>query len=191
MTLLVGLILIYARVETHGAPIYDRVSQVPPMPVAVVFGAQGAILEDRVQAGVDLYKAGRVQTLLLTGDNHSDGYNEPAEMRAMALAAGVPSRALVCDDAGFRTYDSVYRARAIFGVSRAVFVTQRFHLPRALYLGRSLGLQVVGLDSARRPYVGQTWFDIREVLAVEAAWLDVTFHRRPKFLGPQLPLITR
>ncbi len=180
--------LIYVRVQAHGATIYTHVSQVPPMPVAVVFGAQGDVLEDRVQTGADLYKAGKVKTLLLTGDNHTDDYNEPEQMREMALADGVPASALACDDAGFRTYDSVYRARAIFGVRRAVFVTQGYHLPRALYLGRSLGIEVVGMDAARRPYAGQAWFDLREFFAVEAAWLDVTFHRRPKFLGPRLPL---
>jgi SanA protein len=183
-----AFLAVYVRVHDNPAPIYESVATVPPMPVAVVFGAQSTILTDRVQAAVDLYKAGKVQKLLLTGDNHVAGYDEPGQMKAQALADGVPARDIVCDYAGFRTYDSVYRARAIFGVTRAVFVTQRYHLHRALYLGRSLGIQVVGLDAARHRYPGQIGFDIREVAATEDTWLDVHLHLRPKFLGPKEPI---
>ncbi|MBV9851185.1 MAG: YdcF family protein [Armatimonadetes bacterium] len=183
-----GAGLIFARVQHDGAPIYTNVSSVPAMPVAVVFGAAREVVQDRVQTGVDLYKAGKVRKLLLTGDNYRPGYNETDAMRRMAVAAGVPARDIVCDDAGLRTYDSLYRARDIFGVRRAILVTQRYHLPRALYLARHLGLEVVGMDAARHTYVGQPWFDVREVLAVEAAWLDVKTHRRPKFLSKRAPI---
>ena len=126
--------------------------------------------------------------MLLTGDNSRDDYNEPEQMREMALADGVPDKDIVVDDAGFRTYDSLYRARDIFGVHQAILVTQRYHLPRALFLGRHLGMNVVGMDATRRSYVGQSWFNVREVLAVETAWLDINTHRRPKFLGRREPI---
>ena len=188
LLVLLGAGLIYREVRRQGEPIYDSIPAVPPAPVAIVFGAQSFVLQDRVDTGAALYKAGKVQKLLLTGDNHRNDYNEPGEMRQRALADGVPDRDIVLDDAGFRTYDSLYRARDIFGVRRAILVTQRYHLPRALYLGHQLGMDVVGLSATRRPYLGQTWFNVREVLAVEAAWLDVQTHRRPKFLGKREPI---
>lgn len=191
----VALILgafVYSSVERDSHPIYRSAGNVPAMPVAVVFGAgiRNEVIDDRVQTAVDLYKAGKVRKLLMTGDNGRVGYDEPTAMKATAVAAGVPASDVVCDFAGFRTYDSLYRAREIFGVHQAVLVTQRYHLPRALYLGRRLGLDVVGMDAARHSYgIAQRWWDLREVAAVEAAWLDVNVtHRPPKFLGPKEPM---
>lgn len=185
---------VYAAVERDRVPIYTDACAVPVMPVAIVFGAgiHNAVVDDRVRTAVDLFKAGKVRKLLMTGDNGREGYDEPGAMRATAIAAGVPAGDVVCDYAGFRTYDSLYRAREIFGVRQAVLVTQRYHLPRALYLGRRMGLAVVGLDAARHSYgSAQTWWDLREVAAVETAWLDVNItHRRPKFLGPKEPLFS-
>lgn len=184
--------LVYADVQRDSRPIYGDVGAVPEMPVAVVFGAgiRNAVVDDRVVSAVALYKAGKVRKLLMKGDNGRAGYDEPTAMRDTAIAAGVPAGDVVCDYAGFRTYDSLYRAREIFGVHQAVLVTQRYHLPRALYLARRLGLTVVGLDAARHSYgSAQRWWDLSEVAAVETAWLDVNVrHRRPKFLGPKEPL---
>ena len=185
-----GAVWVYADVRRQGVPIYTQIGAVPAAPVAIIFGAQSFVMEDRVDTGVALYKAGRVKKLLMTGDNHREGYNEPEQMRQIALASGVPSQDIILDYAGFRTYDSLYRARDIFGVHRAVLVTQRFHLPRALYLGRQLGMDVVGVDAARRPYIGQSWFDVREILATETAWLDIKTHRRPRFLGKREPIFS-
>ncbi len=156
----------------------------PVRPVAIVFGAVGSILTDRVLTGVELYKAGKVRTLLMTGDNSRDDYNEPDEMRSIALSQGVPSKDIVCDFAGFRTYDSLYRARDIFGVRSAILVTQGYHLPRALFIARKLGLDVVGVDAAKRRYVGQGAFNLRELGAIQVAWWQaVVTHPRPKYLG--------
>jgi SanA protein len=189
VTLLLGC-TIYAQVQRQGQPIYRSVARVPAAPVAIVFGAgiANAVIDDRVMTAVELYKAGKVRKLLMTGDNGRTDYDEPDAMRATAVAAGVPAGDVVCDYAGFRTYDSLYRARDIFGVHQAVLVTQGYHLPRALYLGRQLGLSVVGLDAARRQYGDQRWFDLREVGAVETAWLDVHLHRKPKYLGKRVAL---
>lgn len=163
----------------------------PRRPVAIVFGAAGDILTDRVTTSVELYKAGKVQKLLMTGDNGHDGYNEPEDMKQQAIAEGVPARDIICDYAGFRTYDSLYRARDIFGVRSAILVTQRYHLPRALFLGEKLGLDVVGVDAARHRYAGQAGFDLREIAAVEVAWWQATVTQpRPKYLGKPEPLFT-
>jgi SanA protein len=174
-------------------PIYRLASEAPPEPVAIVFGAGysqnvlSAILEDRVKTGIDLYKEGKVKKLLMTGDNGHHGYSEPDAMKAYAMRAGVPSKDIVCDYAGFRTYDSLYRARDIFGVHRAILVSQAYHLPRALYTAKGLGMDVVGVSATRRPYIGQEWFDKRELISVEVAWLDINvLHPRPKYLGARV-----
>ena len=184
--------LVWEQVRGAGQPIYRDVSQIPAAPVAIVFGAGysgdtlSPILADRVNAGVDLYRAGKVKKLLMTGDNGRDGYNEPEAMKEAAVAEGVPARDIVCDYAGFRTYDSLYRARDVFGVKRAILVTQTYHLYRALYTGRKLGLDVTGLAADRQQYLGQNFFDAREILSTERAWIDVNVtHARPKFLGPK------
>ncbi|MEP7293410.1 MAG: ElyC/SanA/YdcF family protein, partial [Chloroflexota bacterium] len=114
---------------------------VPQRPVALVFGAEvyangslSAMLQDRVAMGAELYHTGKVRALLLSGDNHIDSYNEPEAMRQVALSLGVPDEAIVLDYAGFRTYDSCYRARDIFQVDSAILVSQSFHLDRALLI---------------------------------------------------------
>ncbi|MEO7719417.1 MAG: ElyC/SanA/YdcF family protein [Capsulimonas sp.] len=184
--------LIWRQVRTEGQPIYRDVSQAPPAPVAIVFGAGysgnalSSILSDRVNVGVDLYKAGKVKKLLMTGDNGHVGYNEPDAMKAAAIKRGVPSKDIVCDYAGFRTYDSLYRARDVFGVRKAILVSQTYHLYRALYTGKKLGLEVTGQAADRQTYYGQEFFDRREVFSTERAWIDVNVtHAQPKYLGPR------
>jgi len=192
ITLGLGLALIFLNVHSYGRLTCPSVAAAPAKPVAIVFGAVSIVVTDRVATGVELYKAGKVRKLLLTGDNSRDGYNEPAAMKQEALAMGVPAQDIVCDYAGFRTYDSLYRARDIFGVRSAILVTQGYHLPRALFLGRKLGLDVVGVDAAKRTYGGELGFDLREVAATEVAWVQATVtHPRPKFLGKPEPLFVR
>ncbi len=150
-------------------------------PVAVVFGAGvypnghlSPMLEDRVLTAVDLYKAGKVDKLLMTGDNSIVTYNEPWAMADYAIAHGVPESDIAFDYAGRRTYASCWRARNIFGLDRVVLVTQRFHLPRALYLCQSMGLDATGVVADRRDYhLANTRYTIREIPARIVAWLDV------------------
>lgn len=188
LTLAAGCVM-YADVQRERRLIYASAADAPPRPVAIVFGAAGSILEDRVTTGVELYKAGKVQKLLMTGDNSRSNYSEPEAMRKQAISEGIPASAIVCDYAGIRTYDSLYRARAIFGVTSALLVTQRYHLPRALYIAHQLGIEAAGVDAAKRRYVGQWSFNLREIAAVEVAWVQATVTRpRPKFLGHPEPL---
>ncbi len=186
-----AMFLIYQEVESHKDGIYGSVAAVPQMPAAIVFGAGINSLEfhDRIATAVSLYKEGKVSKLLMTGDNRYVNYNEPIAMKKAAVSLGVPEKDITCDFAGFRTYDSLYRARDIFGVKQAVLVSQRYHLPRAIFLAQNLGLQVVGVDAAIRSYgAWQSWYDVREVAASEAAWFDVVTRRKPKFLGKKEPL---
>jgi SanA protein len=175
--------------------IYTAVAETPPMPLAIVFGAgywpSGRLsdaLADRMDTAIDLYRAGKVNKLLLTGDNRFVDYNEPAVMAEYALARGVPRQDLVLDYAGRRTYDSCYRAGAIFGVERAVLVTQAFHLPRALYTCDRLGLDVVGVVADRHRYIRASWFRFRELFALLRAWLDVNLLRPLPVLGDPIPV---
>lgn len=178
---------------------YTNLADVPPHPVALVLGAglwaDGSltpILADRVATAAELYHAGVVQKLLLSGDNRFVDYNEPEAMRQYALNLGVPEEALVLDYAGRRTYDSCYRARAIFGVERAVVVTQRFHAARALYLCDALGVEGVVALADRRTYAASriTW-ETREYPALALAWWDVNLHHPTPVLGEPLPISFR
>lgn len=174
---------------------YQRIEDVPVSSeprVAIVFGAgvwtngePSPVLQDRIATAVDLYRAGRVRKLLLTGDNRFADYNEPAVMRETALRMGVPEGDLVLDFAGRRTYDSCYRAHQIFGVADAVLVTQEFHLARALYLCNQLGVRSVGVAADRQSYGDRSrvWWRVRERLALGAAWLDINITRPTPVLG--------
>lgn len=174
---------------------FEDVGLVPTQRVAVVFGAglrsdgqPTPILADRVRAAVELYRSGRVHKLLMSGDNSSVNYNEVAAMRRLAIEQGVPAADITLDYAGFSTYESCYRAREIFGVTQAVLVTQRYHLPRAVYTCTQLGINAVGLGTpdwgvyspdAMRLYTA------REVLAtLNALWQLHITHPQPTFLGP-------
>lgn len=176
---------------------------VPERPVAIIFGAgltysgtPTAMLADRVLMGVELYQAGKVEMLLMTGDNHIANYNEPESMRQYAIDRGVPESAIVLDYAGFRTYDSCYRAREVFQLDEVILVTQAFHLDRALLTCGSLGLDVVGVpvddvrptDYSRRSLLSS---QLRELPSTAAAVFDLVIGREPRYLGEPIPIFER
>lgn len=172
-------------------------SETRPERVAVIFGAAvygngrlSAMLQDRVRTGVELYQAGRVEKLLMTGDNSSEYYNEPLAMMAYANSLGIPYEDMQPDYGGRRTYDSCYRAGAIFGLESAILVTQAFHLPRAVFTCRALGIDAVGVTADRRIYNERSlrWSETREFVAVLAALRDVILHRPPPVLGDPIPI---
>jgi SanA protein len=159
--------------------IFTAAAAIPQRPVALVFGAgywpdgtPSDVMKDRVAAAVELYRAGKVRKLLFSGDNRFVNYNEPGKMKEYALSLGCPLEAIVLDYAGRRTYDSCYRARNIFGQQEVVLVTQRYHLPRALYICEGLGLDAVGYVADRREYVHIREYWLREVPALWLAWVD-------------------
>jgi SanA protein len=187
-----GVIEAWMQWSTRGE-IYRDVTSVPRRRVAIVFGAQvlpGGRLSNalayRVDAAIALYRAGKVETLLMTGDNRTKEYDEPTAMRDYALARGVPVSAIVLDYAGLRTYDSCYRARSVFGVhpDEAILVTQEYHLPRALYTCGKLDVAALGF--AARPFVGPRAADAerREHPARWLAWWEVVVSR-PEPTFPQ------
>jgi vancomycin permeability regulator SanA len=182
---------LYARGRTCTA------ADVPVRRVAIVFGAglrrngtATLVLQDRVSVAARLYLTGKVEKLLLSGDNRFLDYNEPGAMREVALSLGVPQEAIVLDYAGRRTYDTCYRAGAIFGVSEAILVTQSFHLPRALYTCNHLGLSAVGVasDLTRYRRIVMLYWDLRELFATTAALWDVHIAHPVPVLGNKEPI---
>ena len=171
-------------------------SESPKERVAIIFGAglrrdgtPTAMLRDRVLTGADLYFSGKVEKLLMSGDNRFENYNEPESMRQFALLAGVPDKAIVLDYAGRRTYDTCYRAKVIFGVKNALLVTQKFHLPRALFLCNTLGLDAIGVEASNCYWNGSPFvWDIREQFATIAAFLDLYVSSPSPVLGNPEPL---
>ncbi|MCD6553739.1 MAG: YdcF family protein [Anaerolineae bacterium] len=170
--------------------VYRDIADVPPRRVALVFGAGvwpggtlSHILADRVDTAVDLYRAGKVQKLLMSGDNRFINYNEPQHMKEYALARGVPEADIVLDYAGRRTYDSCYRARAIFGVHEVILVTQDYHIDRALFTCNGVGVDAIGVIADRRSYVKGRQYWLREIPAMALAWWDVTIAHPVPVLG--------
>ena len=151
-------------------------------------GTPSPMLKDRLDLGIALYRQGYAPKLLLSGDNGEEYYNEVKAMLDYAVAAGVPMEDIFCDYAGFSTYDSVYRARDIFCVEKVILVTQQYHLYRALYIADSLGLTAYGAAAEQEQYRGQTYREIREVLARDKDFFGCRRGVEPKYLGEQIPI---
>jgi vancomycin permeability regulator SanA len=175
-------VLLAPRVYTHLAyrsHIYS-LEAAPAERDAIVFGAglwrngrPTTVLYDRIATAAALYHAGKVEHLLMSGDGLTN--RETLAMRQAALELGVPEGAIFLDEAGLDTYATCYRAKTLFGIERALLVTQSFHLPRALYICDRLGLQATGVSADRRTYrrASQAWWNLRELFATANAWMEV------------------
>ena len=147
-------------------------------------GTPSDVLRDRLFTAEELYIAGKAPKILVSGDNGGvDGYDEVNAMRKFLLADDIPADDIFLDHAGFDTYDTMYRARHVFGVTSAIVATQAFHLPRALYIGEQLGMDVVGVAAERQAYVKGDLFEMRERFANVKAFWDVTFGALPTYEG--------
>ena len=191
-----AVVVILARAVT-GLVAWNKTygeSDVPARRVAIVFGAglthsgeATPVLKDRVETAAKLYFAGKVEKLLMSGDNRFVEYNEPEAMRQVALNLGVPDKDIVLDYAGRRTYDSCYRAKEIFGVKEAILVTQKFHLARALFLCNALGVDGVGVEANNRVYLMRSllFWNLRELPATVTAFADVLTRPQPVLGKPE------
>lgn len=177
---------VYASSRTYSA------ESAPSHQVAIVFGAgllrsgtPSPVLRDRIETAAKLYFSGKVQKLLMSGDNRFVDYNEPGAMLNYALELGVPEKDIVLDYAGRRTYDTCYRARHIFGVQDAILVTQNFHLARALYTCNILGVTSLGVAADTRYYLRRyvAIWNVRETLATTVALWEVWVSRPLPVLG--------
>ncbi|MFF4252017.1 vancomycin high temperature exclusion protein [Streptomyces sp. NPDC001663] len=169
----------------------------PRTEVAVVFGAglwngePSPYLANRLKAAAELYREGRIEVVLVTGDNSRKDYDEPDAMRTYLKKHGVPDSRIVSDYAGFDTWDSCVRAKKIFGVDRAVLISQGFHIRRAVALCQAAGVESYGVGVDAKHDV--TWYygGTREIFAAGKAALDAVFHPDHRFLGPKEPGVTR
>jgi len=152
-------------------------------------GSDNPFFRGRINTAAYLYHQGKVRHLLVSGDNGHNGYDEPTWMRDALMTRGVPGSAITLDYAGFRTLDSMARAKAVFGLHRFTIVTDDFHQARSIFLARSLGLEVVGFPSERVRYWWSKKVRTRELISRTVACLDVyVFHTRPKLYGPPVKI---
>jgi SanA protein len=151
-------------------------------------GRPSDVLRDRLDEALALWREGRVKRIVVSGDHASVTYDEPNAMRAYLETRGVPREIIFMDHAGFDTYRSMWRAKNVFGATRIVVVTQRFHLPRALWVARSLGMEAEGRAADRHAYRAIAWMQVREIGSRTKAFLDVAVGRTPHMVGPRIDL---
>lgn len=151
-------------------------------------GTPSGILQDRLDDGIALYFAGAAPKIIMSGDNGTESYNECWAMKRYAVSQGVPSEDVFCDHAGFSTYETMYRARHVFGAERIVVATQTYHLYRALYDAQGVGMEAIGVPSDYGEYVNQSWYDIREVFARTKDFFQVLFSVPSTFVGDPISL---
>lgn len=187
-------LVVYANVTAVWASrgrIFDEVSEIPATKVGLLFGTTDRVngrenlyFRYRIEAAVKVWKAGKLDTLIVSGDNRSRYYNEPEKMRQALIGRGIPADRIVCDYAGLRTLDSVVRAKEIFGADPILFISQRFQNERAIYLAKANGIEAFGFDARDVETQAGLKTRLREVGARVKMWLDVNFlGTRPKHLG--------
>lgn len=151
-------------------------------------GSPSDMLTDRLIVGTSLYKSGASPKLLMSGDHGRAEYDEVNAMKSFALEENVPSADIFMDHAGFSTYESIYRAKEVFGADKIIVVTQSYHLPRALYIAESLGVEAYGVSADVRSYRGQFVRDARELLARSKDFLYTLTKPLPTYLGEPVSL---
>lgn len=140
----------------------------------------------RLEAAVELYKSGKIDFILVSGDNGSQGYDEPTAFREDLIKSGIPENKIVLDYAGFRTLDSVIRAKEIFGQTKITIISQKFHNERAIYLAEKNGIQAVGYNAKNVAKRFGIKVQLREYLARTKVFLDIVFNVKPKYLGEKV-----
>ena len=146
------------------------------------------MLEDRLLEGINLYSLGASEKILMSGDHSKADYDEVNVMKDFAMERGIASENVFMDHAGFSTYDSLYRAKEIFEAQKIIIVTQDYHLPRALYIANSLGLEAYGVKANPREYAGQIMRDLREIVARNKDFFSCIIKPEPKFLGDKISI---
>jgi vancomycin permeability regulator SanA len=198
ITGLLAVYLINLQVSSYSnSKIYRSATEVPTEPrVAIVLGAKvwddGSLshaLLDRVTTAVELYKAGKVKKILMSGDNPSQQYDEPTAMKTEAVKQGVPESDIVLDFAGRRTYDTCYRAKEIFEIKKAIMVSQEFHLPRSIYLCQNMEIETIGIVANKRNYLAEDYWAFREFFSVASAWFEMNSIPFEPIKGSKEPII--
>lgn len=194
---LLGLFLPRLFTSLHAWNKILSVDDAPSERVAIIFGAglrrdgsPTTVLRDRVETGARLYLDGKVEKLLMSGDNRVIDYNEPEAMRQYAISLGIPEQDIILDYAGTRTYDTCYRAKQIFGLESVLLVTQKFHLPRALFLCNAMGIKAQGVEANNWNYARRSivFWNIREQFATLTAIMDIFVDQPTPILGQPQPI---
>jgi len=192
-------VVAYANVTAIWASrgrIFTDVAQVPKTRVGLVFGTSSRVagrenlyFRYRIEAAVQVWKAGKLETLIVSGDNSTPYYNEPNKMKQALVERGIPAERIVCDFAGLRTLDSVVRAKEIFGATSILFISQRFQNERAIYLAQANGITACGFAARDVESHEGLKTKLREVGARVKMWLDVNFlNTRPRHLGNKVDM---
>lgn len=174
--------------------IYTNAESIEPAEVAIVFGAKvrgekmSPMFEDRAISAIGLYRDKKVEKILVSGDHGRSDYDEVNAAKDYMLANGVDAEDIFTDHAGFDTYDTIYRAKEVFGARSAILVTQEFHLYRALYIAKNLKMDAVGFASDLHEYPGSWIFETREIFARVKAFSDVIMDSKPKYLGEKISI---
>lgn len=146
------------------------------------------MLQDRLDVGIELYKKGLASKIIMSGDHGREEYDEVNIMKEYAISKGIPSEDIFMDHAGFSTYESVYRAKEIFGAKNIIIVTQKYHLYRALYIADKLDINAYGINSDPRKYSGQLFRELREILARNKDFVNCIIKPKPTYLGESIPV---
>ena len=173
--------------------IYTDIENVPSAQVGMVLGAAvfrngtlSLVLKDRTNTAIALYKNKKIEKILVTGDNSRKTYDEVTPVQDYLLKNNIPTEDIFLDHAGFDTYSSMYRARDVFLADSLIIISQSFHLPRATYIARQLGITAYAISADKREYKTRNY--IREVPATMKALIDLAVNRKPKFLGEPIPI---
>lgn len=177
---------------------YDNVEEIPYNRVGLLLGTcktmndrktVNPFWQFRLEAAYKLWKAKKIDKILISGDNGWHGYNEPEDFVDAFHALGVPDSALVCDFAGFRTHDSVIRCKKIFGQKKVTIISQEFHNERALYIAQRYGLEAVGFNAQMVSFRDNLYNMVREKMARVLLFADLyVFHTQPHFLGKKISI---
>lgn len=192
----ISIYCVISYVDSSSRDYIVDISSAPESDAIMVLGAYvyssgrpSLVLAERLDYGYELYKAGKAKKIIVSGDNGTVQYNEVNVMKNYLLEKGVSIEDIFLDHAGFNTYDSMYRAKEIFGVKKLLISTQEFHINRSIYIARSLGIDAYGYPSSDNVIQNIKWQKFREILAKVKAFIDVDIiGRKPKFLGDKIPI---
>jgi len=193
---MVGIMIINAYVKNLAKDkIKENTNEIQDADAIVILGCQvkedgslSLMLKDRLDKGIELYKNGVAPKIIVSGDHTRENYDEVNAMKNYLIENQIPSTDIFMDHAGIATYDTMYRAKNIFGVDKCIVVTQEYHLYRSIYIGEKLGMETYGFAAKKVNYVGQTGRDIREILARNKDFVKCIFKPKSKYLGETIPV---
>ena len=193
---LIGLVLVfginfYVKSKTNFLIFYSE-NKIPKTKVGIIFGAgingdkPSKYLKDRLDAGIKLFKAKKINKILLSGDNGSDAHDELTVMKIYCFKNGIDTTKIYIDYAGFDTYSTMFRAKNIFKIDKAILITQEYHLNRAIYIGNNLGIESIGFSANQGEYRNYNYVRFREYFSICKSVIDVIRNRDPHFLGTEI-----